>query len=196
MNDEKAEDLEIVSQVLLGKTELFGKIVKRYEVAVRSFCKGILRDEHLAEDAAQDVFIKAFQRLSSFKGDAKFSTWLFRITRNHCIDLLRTTKRRATDSLDEKRELGEIGGSVTASDQGDQLNARQTLLQVLSELSNEEREVLLLRELQGYSYEEIADITGNSLNSLKGKLKRVRAKVLKISRHQDTQSDVRMLRSE
>lgn len=180
--------------MLLGKKERFAEIVVRYETRVRGYCRGMLHDEHLAEDAAQDVFVKAYQRLSSFEGGARFSTWLFRITRNHCIDIFRARSKQVNESFDELDSASSNGVLLERSNHGQQVEAREMLSKVLLQLTPEHREVLLLRELQGLSYEEISEVTGTSLDSVKGKLKRIRAQIAQYGRHLSSEVNVNTAR--
>ena len=128
-----------------------------------------------AEEAAQDVFVKAYLSLSWFKGNSSFSTWLYRITTNHCLDILRKRKRRKNVSLDAlvEQEEGWIQKFIAvpcATYTG--LENRQLLDKILAFLGEKERQILILREMQGLEYQEIADVLGCSAGSVKGRLAR------------------------
>jgi RNA polymerase sigma-70 factor (ECF subfamily) len=129
-----------------------------------------------AEEAAQDVFVKAYQSLDKFKGDSSFSTWLYRIGTNHCLDILRKRNRRKNVSLEA---LMEEGGPVqkffvTSSQADIQLENRQLIDKILSTLSGENRRVLILKESLGLECQEIANVLGCSEGSVKGRLARAR----------------------
>src|ERR1044071_6971126 len=94
-------DSEIIELVLSGEKEPYAELVRRYQDRIIGLCFGILNDPTLAEDAAQDIFVKVFRLLQTFRGKSSFSTWLYRIATNHCLDLRRKMKRQKTDSLDD-----------------------------------------------------------------------------------------------
>src|SRR6266700_3653350 len=91
---------EIIEAVVAGDAEAFAGLVRAHQVRIRLSCLVFLANKEEADDAAQDIFIKAFKNLAGFKGEASFETWLLRIADNHCRDLLRTRKTRRTESLD------------------------------------------------------------------------------------------------
>jgi RNA polymerase sigma-70 factor (ECF subfamily) len=130
-----------------------------------------------AEEAAQDIFVKGYLSLRQFKGDCSFSTWLYRITANHCLDILRKRIRRKNVSLEA---LVEKAGSqvekffAVSSPADIRLENRQLVEKILSSLSEEHRRILVLKESLGLEYQEIADVLGCSLNSVKGRLARAR----------------------
>ena len=118
-----------------------------------------------ADDAAQDIFVKAYERLPSFKEESSFGTWLYRLASNHCLDLLRARSRRKTESLESLvSEPAETPGS----------SAGELAHHLLSLLSADHRLILSLRELQGLTYDEIAQVLGLSLDAVKAKLRRAR----------------------
>lgn len=180
------DDLTIISHVLLGKTQAFELIVKRYETRIRDYCQRFLGDREHAEDAAQETFVKAFQALKRFKPEAKFSTWLFRIARNQCLDQLRKQKVRSETSLppDSTNQLSTLNHlQASESNQFDALAARDLLDKAFQSLPENYREILILREVQGFSYTELAEITDSSMDSVKARLKRARAEVDEFLRH-------------
>lgn len=139
-----------------------------------------------AEDACQEVFIKAYRSLERFKNAASFSTWIYRIASNHCLDLLRREAREKTDSLEALLESE--GGQIRAiipSDPDSSLAAenRDLVHRVLNQLPPDYRLMLVLRETQGLSYEELAETLDCSLDSVKSKLKRARQALEEILRH-------------
>ena len=140
-----------------------------------------------AEDAAdltQEVFLKVWQGLPSFQGDSTFSTWLYRLTSNACIDFLRREKRRrGTLSLDDEEwEL--------ASQLPDPAPTPQKALEAgLAQLSDEHRQVLILRELNGLSYEEIAQVLSLSPGTVKSRIARARLSLANFLRKSGNFSD-------
>ena len=171
------DEKDIIEKVLSGNTEAFAMIVRQNQTKVLGLCASILEDRTQAEDAAQEIFIKAFRSLNSFKMNSSVSTWLYRIASNHCKDLLRSRARQKTQSLDaliEKegeaayQKLGEM--KVDASPD-------ENVEMVLGLLSPDERMILTLREVQGLSYQEIAESLECTLDAVKARLKRARAKL-------------------
>ena len=138
-----------------------------YRIAVR-----MLGDENDAEDATQDAFVLAWRRLPEFRADSQFSTWLHRIVTNRCLDMLRA--RRPTTTLPESRE-------APASRPDRIVEARwqvEDLKVAIADLSPEQRAAFVLRELEGLSYQEIADALELSVPAVKSRLHRARLEVL------------------
>ncbi len=179
------EDFEIILEVLAGNRDAYGEIVRRYQERIRGYCRMLLSNEAQAEDAAQEVFIKAYQSLAKFRGNSSFSTWLYRINANHCTDLLRKSARQKTESwdalLEKKGEKAEALFSASSEDRS--LEQSELLTKILSYLPEKARTILLLREIQGLSYQEIADTLECSIDAVKGQLKRARQEIEIKTRH-------------
>lgn len=152
----------------------FEELVRKHHVQVISLCLSILGDRAAAEDAAQDAFVKAFRSWQDFKGEAAFGTWMHRIATNVCLDALRREKRRAESPL----EAAEAAPAKDVPFEAQELAAR-----LLSELPEEQRVAVVLRETQGFSYEEIAEAMGTTLDSVKARLKRARQTLEERLRH-------------
>jgi len=181
------DDFQIVQAVLKGDREAYAELVRAYHARVLSLSLSILLDRAEADDAAQEAFLKAFASLDQYKRDVSFQAWLCRIASNHCLDVLRKKKRQKTDSLDNLVEQ-----------KGDQLDDRAAelenrviekeeklalTLRVLSYLSEDQRQILTLRELDGLSYEEISAVLQCSLDAVKARLKRARQQLQDKARH-------------
>ncbi|MCX5789053.1 MAG: sigma-70 family RNA polymerase sigma factor [Elusimicrobia bacterium] len=169
---EEAEELDLIRAAQAGRRSAFEALVRRHHVRIIQLCGSLLGNQAEAEDAAQEVFLKAYVSLTRFEGDAAFGTWLHRIAVNHCLDLLRKRARRKTDSLDELVERE--GRAIEAAD----LAAR-----LLATLPEEQRVAITLRETQGLNYEEIAKVMDCTVDSVKGRLKRARETLEKSLRH-------------
>lgn len=145
----------------------------------------MLGDEASADDAAQEVFIKAYQALASFKGNASFSTWLYRIASNHCLDLLRKRKREKSESWENliEKEGDKIEALLAVAPEAAQSDRAETAAKVLSFLSERAREVIVLREMHGLSYQEMAEALGCTLDAVKARLKRARQELNEKLRH-------------
>ena len=159
-----------------GDANAYSEIVRAYQVKVLRLCTSLLSNAVQAEDAAQEIFIKAYRSLRSFRGGSKFSTWLYRIAANHCKDLLRKRSRERTEPLEES--LIEPSFDPRAS-----AEASETVDKLLSFLLPEERLILTLREVQGLSYQEISETLQCSLDAVKSRLRRARQALEEKTRH-------------
>ncbi|MCM8794338.1 MAG: RNA polymerase sigma factor [Candidatus Omnitrophica bacterium] len=151
--------------------------MRKYQARVRGHCLGMLGNTAEADDAAQEIFIKAYRGLGSFGGRGGFSTWLYRITVNHCRDCLRSAMRRKTESWEKLREEeGEFLETRTAvMPQGQMADGRlQHVREALDKLPEAARTILILREVQGLSYQELADTLRCSVDAVKARLRRAR----------------------
>lgn len=153
---------------------LYGK--KIYQLAFRYF--GNRED---ANDLTQETFLRIYRNISQYRGDAQLSTWIFRIATNLCYDELRRRKRRQEESLDASFEWEEGYVSRQVADEGvdpqDEVERRERMLllqEKITALPSEQRVALILRDLQGFSYEEIADIQGCSIGTVKSRISRAR----------------------
>lgn len=174
-------DAELVKQVLRGDIEIFEEIVARYEKKVYGLAFRMLRNHEDASDAAQEAFLKIYRSLASFKGSSKFSTWVYRITTNVCLDMLRQRKKRSAYSLDDPLQLddGEVLREMAADcgDPDERLYKKElmaALSKAIGELPDEQRFVVVLRDIYGLSYGEISKALGVPLGTVKSRLNRAR----------------------
>ena len=173
---------ELVRLAAGGDEEAFAQLVAMHEKRVYALALRITGDREDAEDAAQEAFLSAWKGLPNFRGEAGFSTWLYRLTSNAAIDCLRRDRRqRVSASLDD----GELGMEVsdpapTPQEQAESESLREAVRWGLGELSNEHREVLALREFQELSYEEIAQQLDMDLGTVKSRISRARGALRKI----------------
>lgn len=164
-----------------GDMDAFETLLLRYEKKVYTIAYKYMGNAEDAGDLAQEAMIKAYQSIHSFRGEASFGTWIGRITANKCLDELRKRKRLQTISLDEELELeeGVVRKEVVAvSGTPEEHTIRQETVQyvqhMLNRLRDEYRIVLVLRELEERSYEEIAEILNCSLGTVKSRISRAR----------------------
>ncbi len=172
MNDE-----EIIQQIKVGHTETYGNLIRKYNNKVFGYCISMLFNRTDAEEAVQDIFVKTYYGLGRFKGNSTFSTWLYRITANHCKDILRMRNRRKTESLDFLIETkGSQIEELFASDlmENFRMENRDLADKLLDILPTDYRMILTLREVNGLECREIAAILGCTLDAVKGRLKRAR----------------------
>ncbi len=172
-------DLDLVRSVLSGNKEAYAGLIRANMDHIYTFCLSLLSNPTEAEDAAQDVFVKAYRSLPGFKGNSRFSTWLTRIAYNHCMDLLRKKARHKTESWDALVEQ-QGGEKMTGrpADEGAAAAAKEKAAlahRLLSRLPDDYRTILTLRETQELSYEEIMRVMDCSLDSVKARLRRARA---------------------
>ncbi|MDO8730461.1 MAG: sigma-70 family RNA polymerase sigma factor [Candidatus Omnitrophota bacterium] len=176
------EDQNVVERIRAGDKEAYALLVRKHQARIRQLCLWTLGNAAEADDAAQEVFIKAYRGLGGFRGAAGFSTWLHRIAVNHCRDLLRKRGRQPTESWDALREeKGEAAEALVVRE--DPVIQRRQLQEVLDRLPEQVRTILILREVEGLSYEELAEFLGCSLDAVKARLRRARAECAEKARH-------------
>lgn len=178
--DEKA----LIQQVLNGDTEAFSQLVAAYEKPVYNQCLRMCGNPEDARDLSQEAFVKAWRGLRFYKSEAAFSTWLYRLTNNVCIDFLRKQKRRPVESITtDDEQQSELELPDTAPLPEEQLlhkEQKQTVARAMECLEGEFLQVLILRVIQDLSYEEIAEIMDIRVGTVKSRLARARNKLRKI----------------
>jgi RNA polymerase sigma-70 factor, ECF subfamily len=158
------EDSRDLGRFLRGDEKAFETLVVRYEARVRNFAYGILRDRSLAEDVAQETFLTAYRKAKTFRGEGSFRGWLFRIAAHRAQDEIRRRVRRAEVDLDGTREKGQESGFETG----------YALSKAFSKVRPEYRTVMLLREVEGLSYQEIAEALEWPLGTVETRIHRAR----------------------
>jgi RNA polymerase sigma-70 factor (ECF subfamily) len=193
----------LIASSTRGDIEAFNQLVQLYEGRIYNLCYRMLGDEDTAADAAQDAFLSAYRNLGKFRGGS-FKSWLFRIATNACYDILRARKRRPSTSLDAAMDAED--SAFEPHDQGespDEFALRRELgtaiQQGLAVLPEDQRVVLILSDIQGMSYQEIAQIVGANMGTVKSRLSRGRARLRDVLRagellparyrHEDEQRD-------
>lgn len=177
------EESRIVQKVLKGDVNAFEKLVLEYEKSVYNIALRMTGNSEDASDMTQEAFIKAYNSLQSFRGDSKFSVWLYRIATNVCLDFLRSKSRKPTVSLSvEDNEGEEVQLDVADESQSPELlldrqMTRESVRRGLETLSPEYRQILLLREIQGLSYDEISQALGLEVGTVKSRIFRARKKL-------------------
>jgi RNA polymerase sigma-70 factor (ECF subfamily) len=183
-----AQEKDLIDRILAGETDLFHQLVRPYEKLVYVTAFTMLRNEAEAEDAAQEVMINAFRHLKSFRGDAKFSTWLVTIAMNEARQRLRRAKAAPQDSLDEQTEEREGDFTPAAltdwreipSEALEKKEMRQKLREAVEQLPPIYREVLVLRDLEELNQEETAAALGINVTLVKVRLHRARMMLQKL----------------
>jgi len=177
-------DRELVRRAQANDKEAYEELIKRHQQRVFAVAAGILRRPEDIEDIAQQVFVKAYFSLKRFDGRAAFSTWLYRITLNECWDLLRKKKVRP---LLYESDLSEQQAQRVADSESDgagpdirqRLENRQRVEQVLEGLEERDKLMLILKEVEGFSIEEIAEVLHLNANTVKVRLFRARGRIVR-----------------
>lgn len=157
--------------------------MRKHHARVLGLCLSMLQDESEAQDAAQEAFLKAYRALDRFDARAAFSTWLYRIASNQCLDALRRRARRKEESLDDAAANERAPEFWEAGRPGERLEAADLAARALKTLSPDYRLVLTLREMDGLTYEEIASTLECTVDAVKARLKRARRQLLESLRH-------------
>lgn len=183
------DDLTLVRRSKEGDQRAFRILVERYQRKVFSVAFGMVKDHEEALDIAQEAFVKVHRYLQDFKGDSSFYTWLYRITRNLAVDRLRSRRSQAA-AFDERVgrdevELGEAGILSTRLGTNPHKTAlrrelAEKLEEALRQLPEKHREILLLREVEGMSYEDLARVLEIPKGTVMSRLFHARAKMQKL----------------
>ncbi len=168
-----AEEREWVAAALDGDNKAFGKLVERYQKKVYGLAFGILRNREDAWDVAQDAFVKAYKNLGTFEGNAAFYTWLYRITYNLSLDVLRSKGRRQTEELTEQTQEAagdETGRPEHPSETAERRELADVVKTAMTKLTEKHRAIIVLREIEGLSYEEMAEVLQISKGTVMSRL--------------------------
>lgn len=178
---------ELIRRAQKGDNDAFEGLLRLHEKRVYNLCLRMSGNENDALDLSQEAFLKAWRALGQYQFEASFSTWLFRLTSNVCIDFLRRKKRRQEQSLTESYEDSETGAELLLPDAQplpeEQLLLREeklALSQAMARLAPDHREILQLRVVEDLSYDEIADILDIRVGTVKSRLARARLSLRKI----------------
>ncbi|MFT6396062.1 MAG: RNA polymerase sigma-70 factor (ECF subfamily) [Bradymonadia bacterium] len=182
-------DINLVKLARNGDRMAFQKLVERYQRKIFGLCYGMVRNQDDAMDLVQETFVKVFKNLVRFEGQSSFYTWAYRIATNVCIDFLRKAKRQRTvdydDAIMRDDEVEDVG-SLLPSRLGvnpAKVYGRRELLEKIEEalgtLSPNHRQAIVLREVEGLSYQEIADIMEVSIGTVMSRLHHARKNMQK-----------------
>jgi len=181
------KDTDLIDAFKAGDANAFHELVLKYEARVYNHCLRLVNDEEESFDLTQEVFLKVFRKIKNYEHTYAFYTWLYRITVNSCIDYMRRKKRMVQsvslsmpsreDAVDSSREqdIPDTTFTPTSHFEKNELNTR--LNGAMEQLSEKLRVILVLKELEGFSYEEIAEILGVSRGTVKSRLFRARERL-------------------
>ena len=179
----KDEEKGYIERVLAGDESAYEPLVTGNQTKVYRLALRILKNETDAEDAAQEAFLKAYTSLADFRGDSRFSVWLYRLTNNICIDMLRKNRRavivplRTEDENGEEAELPISDERYSPERLAERAADRDAVRSALASLPDDCREILALRESAGLSYDEIAAALSLEAGTVKSRLNRARKKL-------------------
>lgn len=192
MRDERAQ----IAKAKAGDMDAFAALILQHEKIVYNVALRMLNHSEDAKDISQEVLIKAYKSIKNFDERAQFSTWLYRITTNACIDELRRRKGKQSYSLEEDLENEEGSMQRQIADEGEtpeesllRTERAEELKKALSQLKEEHRMAVILRDIRGLSYEEIAEIMDLPMGTVKSRISRARnqlkQEILKIRERKD-----------
>lgn len=181
---ESKDEVKLVHKAKKGSIAAFEELILEYETKIYNIAYRMLHNEEDAKDLSQEIFVKVFENIHKFKGDSKFSTWLYRIATNTCIDELRRRKGKEVYSIDEEvqTEEGVLTKEYTDTKPSpeDVVVNKEVSYQIklaINNLSEEHRTAIILRDLQGFGYNEISQILECSLGTVKSRISRARTQL-------------------
>jgi RNA polymerase sigma-70 factor (ECF subfamily) len=169
MIDSAPEDRELIDRYLNGDRAAFCRLVERHQDLVYNLCRRTVGVVEEAEDLTQEIFIRLLDKLEQWRGDAKFTTWLYRLALNHCRDYLRRKRPETIEPPDSPADLM-LGPEM----QAEAHDFRDRVQAALMTLTPDWRAVVFLRDIEGFSYGEIAGILEIELGTVKSRLARAR----------------------
>ncbi|MBQ3568676.1 MAG: sigma-70 family RNA polymerase sigma factor [Anaerotignum sp.] len=175
------KELELIRRAKQGDMLAFEELILQHEKIVYNLALRMMNHSEDAQDISQEVFLKAYRSLQNFDERSAFSTWLYRITHNTCIDEMRKRKGKQSYSLEEELESADGSMQRQVADAGDtpeeslmRKEQKSEILQALDTLSEEHKAAIILRDVKGMAYEEIAEILELSLGTVKSRISRAR----------------------
>lgn len=194
-------DKDLVSRARTGDQQAFSKLMRRYQDRIFSLTLRWIGDRQIAEETTQEVFIAVYRSLDRFRGESSFSTWLYRVAINHCKNKKIYRRRRAADKhepLEGKKDPDDDSpdrqhpSHLETDTQTHQSEAQVIVHQALEALSDEQRQIIILRDIQDLDYDEIAELLELPRGTVKSRLHRARNELAKILRNRISQEDVKL----
>ncbi|MBN1565107.1 MAG: sigma-70 family RNA polymerase sigma factor [Anaerolineae bacterium] len=176
------DENDLIQAAKCGDVESFNQLVLLYQDTAYTVAYRIMGETEAAADATQEAFISAFRKLHQFRGD-NFKAWVMRIVTNVCYDELRRRKRRPTDSIEEMHEVqSSADGNLHSQQENPETYVQRSELSAaiqdcINDLPDDQRVIAVLADVQEYPYQEIAEITGLALGTVKSRLSRARGKL-------------------
>jgi RNA polymerase sigma-70 factor, ECF subfamily len=167
-------DEELVARSVRGDAESFNQLIRRWERPIYALAYRTLGRDEDARDICQETFLRAYRALPAFRGQAKFSSWLYRIALNLCRDLIRRERRTPVVQAPEDTDLLDLAAATEPSESIEDLVARKDLTarveRAMEKLPEEQRTAIVLKEYHGLTFQEIADMVGCPLSTVKTRL--------------------------
>ncbi|MDH4063283.1 MAG: sigma-70 family RNA polymerase sigma factor, partial [Acidobacteriota bacterium] len=174
LSDMTWTDEELVAMTVAGDADSFNQLIKRWERPIYALAYRVIGRDEDARDVCQEAFLRAFRGLPRFKGEAKFSSWLYRITLNLCRDWIRRQKRTPVVAAPEGVDIIELAADQGPVESVEDLVARRqlsdTVAVAMQRLPEEQRTAIILKEYHGLTFQEIADLQGCPLSTVKTRL--------------------------
>ncbi len=194
----RAADEDLIARFKLGERAAYAELVTRYQDQVYGMCCRWLGNPEQAQDTAQDVFVAVFRALPEFRGEARFSTWIYRVVVNHCKNRKLYRQRRAWgrhDGIDvapsEDKPVLQVASDTPGTERGaEQSELSAAVHAALARLDEDQRSIILLRDVDDLDYEEIAEILDVPRGTVKSRLHRARAELAKAIERVHRREDV------
>jgi RNA polymerase sigma-70 factor, ECF subfamily len=173
-------DRDLIARAIAGREEYFEELVRRYQRPIVAYVYRMVGDYDAALDLAQEVFIKVYNSLERYRPEYKFSTWVYRIAHNAAIDHLRRAGGFRTEDLDAEDEGGRLyekplaSAALSPEQESERRERRAEIEEVVQALPPAYRELIVLRHAHDFSYDEIAEVTGLPLGTVKNRIFRAR----------------------
>lgn len=181
------DDTTLLQDHVAGDPHAFEILLTRHKDRLWAVALRTMRNPDEAADALQEAYLSAFRRAHTFRGDAKFTTWMHRIVVNACLDRIRRNKARSTDPLpDEPDRLAELTATTNTQDAIEAKEQHTDVLAALSRINADQRAAIVLVDMEGYTVEEAATILGCATGTVKSRCARGRAKLVPLLQHMRT----------
>lgn len=187
--DEEAQRIRAAQR---GDASAFEALMAEYEQTIYAVALRMCGNREDAQDMVQETMLRIFRSIGGFKGNSKFSTWIYRITTNVCLDEFRRKRRRNEQSFEGLTEAGEqFADDVLETPEAHQerTESAQHLQAALLQLPSDLRMAIVLRDVKGFAYDEIAQLTGANLGTVKSRISRARGRLRKIIERQKSSAD-------
>lgn len=178
----QTDEKVLIERAAKGDGQAFSELMTAQEGRMYAVALRMCGHREDAQDCLQEAMLRIYRSISSFKGQSSFATWVYRITMNTCLDELRRSKRRKASSLDERIEAGwaPVEDMDTPEHHAMRSEQRRALDRAIQELPEDMRSAVVLRDIQGCSYDEIAGILGTNVGTIKSRISRARARLREI----------------
>ena len=173
------DERTLIDRASGGDPEAFNRLMEQHERRMYAVALRMCANREDAQDCLQEAMLRVYRAIGGFKGESSFSTWVYRITMNTCLDELRRRKNKQSTSLDDLLDEGWAPADDRSSPERQAVRAEtaRTLHQTIRELPEDMRAAVVLRDIQGYSYEEIAQILDINVGTIKSRISRGREKL-------------------